>query len=245
MYLICIETSTSQGEIAIFNEQKQRIAFAAWDKETTHSESLTLKYQELLKTSGFDPQKLTDILVSYGPGSFTGLRVGINFAKSLGYSYNIPIHLSSSFRGALIPEVLHKYKNVVLLRPALQNKFYVALYFLDTNNKIVEKVLPETLAPSSFEESFKDVENLNVQTLPRLMDPTLWSDSFLKKVNFLYEPERFEYCLNHLHYLLHPTDSIKLEKSDWKTAYPLYIRASEAEEKMKQGDLKIHKKRIL
>lgn len=241
---MCIETSTAQGELGLFHDS-QPLASRAWGPEATHSEILTVKYQELLAHKNFNPSDLTDILVSYGPGSFTGLRVGLNFAKSLSYTYNIPIHLSSSFRGVLDPELLHSLKNIVILRPALQNKFYLAQYFLDTLGTTVEKVLPETLSPIQIEENFKNAQSLNIQAPARLFDKDLWSDSFFKKVNFVSEPERFNYCLNHLHYFIDPKDKLKLEKSDWKSAYPLYIRASEAEEKMKLGDLKVHKKRIL
>ncbi|MCO5112662.1 MAG: tRNA (adenosine(37)-N6)-threonylcarbamoyltransferase complex dimerization subunit type 1 TsaB [Bdellovibrionaceae bacterium] len=244
MHLLCIETSTTQGEIALFHNQNL-IALSTWDKEYTHSEILTVKYQELLAQNHFEPQLLTDILVSYGPGSFTGLRVGLNFAKSLGYSYQLPIYLSPSFRGVLAPKTLHLLQQVLILRPALQNRFYVAQYFLDTSHTIVEKVLPETLTLAQIEERFKDVERLNVQGPRQLVTATAWSEGFAQKVNFVSEPERFNYCLNHLHYFTHEKDLIKLEKSDWKNAYPLYIRASEAEEKMKLGDLKVHKKRTL
>ena len=208
MHLLCIETSTTQGEIALFHDQ-DLIALSTWDKEHTHSEILTVKYQELLAQNNFDPQLLTDILVSYGPGSFTGLRVGLNFAKSLGYSYQIPIYLSSSFRGALDPKTLHQLQQILILRPALQNRFYVAQYFLDTSHTIVEKVLPETLTLSQIEERFKDVERLNVQGPRQLATATAWSEEFVKKVNFVSEPERFNYCLNHLHYFTHKKDLIK------------------------------------
>lgn len=217
----------------------------SWGGPATHSEVLTAKYEELLLKSGFNPKDLTDILVSHGPGSFTGLRVGLNFAKSLGYSYDLPIHLSSSFRGILDFKTLLKHRNLILIRPALQHRFYVAQYFLDTFDKIVEKVLPQTLTTSQIEKTFESVESLNIQTPYTPALPLLWSESFLEKANFVSYPESFKYCTNHLHLFQNHYDSLIFEKSNWKSAYPLYIRASEAEEKMKTGDLKIHKKRIL
>lgn len=244
MLTLCIETSTPQGELALFTNEDV-LAIAAWGEEHTHSEIITVKYLELLSKNKTDPNSIKQILVSYGPGSFTGIRVSLNFAKSLAYALDIPIYLTSSFRAEVDFEVLKQVKNLTLLRMALKNRFYVAQYFLDTSNKIVEKVLPLALSISEVEELCKSQTSVNVQMPENTASNPLWSDEFLKNINLLPYKATKSLCQNHMHYFQNSDYGLIFEKSDWKSAYPLYIRASEAEEKLRTGELKVHRQRKL
>ena len=90
MNIISIETATDWCGIALFIdcECKEKIQKKIPKK---HSEKLPVFYSKLILNSRFDDDKLDAIAVSIGPGSFTGLRIGLGFAKGLAFSKSIPI----------------------------------------------------------------------------------------------------------------------------------------------------------
>ncbi len=56
-----------------------------------HAEQLPLFYQSLVEKTGLELSELDGIAVSIGPGSFTGLRIGLSFAKGLAFGHNLPL----------------------------------------------------------------------------------------------------------------------------------------------------------
>ena len=90
MNILSIETATDWCGIALFidGECKEKIQKKIPKK---HSEKLPIFYNKLILNSRFDDNKLDAIAVSIGPGSFTGLRIGLGFAKGLAFSKSIPI----------------------------------------------------------------------------------------------------------------------------------------------------------
>ena len=72
----------------ISNEEKKTIH--------SHSEYLAPLIKEILEDNNLRPQDLNQILVVNGPGSFTGIRLGITVAKTLAYTLNIPIKTITS-----------------------------------------------------------------------------------------------------------------------------------------------------
>ena len=90
MNILSIETATDWCGIALFigGECKEKIQKKIPKK---HSEKLPVFYSEVILNSRFDDNELDAIAVSIGPGSFTGLRIGLGFAKGLAFSKSIPI----------------------------------------------------------------------------------------------------------------------------------------------------------
>ena len=90
MNILSIETATDWCGIALFidGECKEKIQKKIPKK---HSEKLPIFYSEVILNSRFDDNELDAIAVSIGPGSFTGLRIGLGFAKGLAFSKSIPI----------------------------------------------------------------------------------------------------------------------------------------------------------
>src|SRR4051812_5424411 len=82
---LAIVTSGSTGSLALGHAQ------VAWTKKAMHSELATVKLSELLNAGGRQLGEITRLAVNIGPGSFTGIRVGINLARSLAYGLGIPV----------------------------------------------------------------------------------------------------------------------------------------------------------
>jgi len=92
MKVLSIETSTLAGGVALMDE-KRLIAEYRLDVVVHHSERILSAIDLLLKESGTRVADLDAIAVSVGPGSFTGLRVGLATAKGLAIGQNKPLVL--------------------------------------------------------------------------------------------------------------------------------------------------------
>lgn len=62
------------------------------DSSLWHSQAVLLMIEELLKKEGKSLQDVTEIEVFKGPGSYTGLRVGVSIANALGFALKIPVN---------------------------------------------------------------------------------------------------------------------------------------------------------
>ncbi len=83
--LLAIETATSICSVALLNGNQTLSEQSALTKQR-HNETLPVILAQLLKQTGTTYQQITQVAVSIGPGSFTGLRVGLSFAKGLSLS---------------------------------------------------------------------------------------------------------------------------------------------------------------
>ncbi|MBS4912722.1 MAG: tRNA (adenosine(37)-N6)-threonylcarbamoyltransferase complex dimerization subunit type 1 TsaB [Veillonella sp.] len=89
MYL-GIETSSAASSVALLNEQGIYNELTV-QAGLTHSEQLVPNIDLLLKQSNVTKADLKGVAVSIGPGSFTGLRIGMGTAKALAYALRIPL----------------------------------------------------------------------------------------------------------------------------------------------------------
>lgn len=89
-YILNIHTST---ETAIINLSKDEAVLGTFINDNTrqHAAFLHISIRELLKTNNIGIKKLSAVGVSAGPGSYTGIRVGLSTAKGLCYALNIPL----------------------------------------------------------------------------------------------------------------------------------------------------------
>jgi tRNA threonylcarbamoyladenosine biosynthesis protein TsaB len=90
MLIITLRTDKPEAEIGIFEDSTQ-IAYFTWEAHRQLAETLHGKLAELLQKNGKTLQDINGIVVFKGPGSFTGLRIGITVANAVAYSLNVPI----------------------------------------------------------------------------------------------------------------------------------------------------------
>ena len=90
-FILNIETATKNCSVAVAKEGVT-IAIKEFAGEGyTHAEKLHVFIEEVLKQSNIQFKDLNAIAVSMGPGSYTGLRIGVSAAKGLCYALNIPL----------------------------------------------------------------------------------------------------------------------------------------------------------
>ena len=88
--ILCLETATTVCSAALFADKKL-LAFRELNEGFTHAENLHLFIKAILEETATDPNQLSAIAVSKGPGSYTGLRIGVSTAKGLAYALSIPL----------------------------------------------------------------------------------------------------------------------------------------------------------
>src|SRR5687768_2031739 len=90
MRVLAIEASTTSGGVAILEEDLLR-ASVSFTTQTLYSQRLLPSVEWLLARCGLKLQDFSGVAVAVGPGSFTGLRIGLSAAKGLAYAGGMPI----------------------------------------------------------------------------------------------------------------------------------------------------------
>ncbi len=82
MKVMGIETSTSKGGVAIVGSGGLRVKYS-WNMVNTHSEEIFFSIDKVLKQAKISLKKIDGFAVSLGPGSFTGIRIGVTITRTL------------------------------------------------------------------------------------------------------------------------------------------------------------------
>ncbi|HSP41213.1 MAG TPA: tRNA (adenosine(37)-N6)-threonylcarbamoyltransferase complex dimerization subunit type 1 TsaB [Gillisia sp.] len=89
--ILCIETATTNCSISLGVDGKLKSLKEENDLNYSHSERLHVLINDILEESGIKLSELDAIAISKGPGSYTGLRIGVSAAKGLCFSLDIPL----------------------------------------------------------------------------------------------------------------------------------------------------------
>ena len=88
--ILCLETATPVCSVAL-NENCCTIALRETEGQNAHSEKITNFIREAMETAKIDYRQLDAVAVSKGPGSYTGLRIGVSTAKGICYAADLPL----------------------------------------------------------------------------------------------------------------------------------------------------------
>ncbi len=88
--ILCLETATPVCSVAL-NDGCCTIALCETEGQNAHSEKITNFIREVMETANIDYHQLDAVAVSKGPGSYTGLRIGVSTAKGICYAANLPL----------------------------------------------------------------------------------------------------------------------------------------------------------
>ncbi|HXX53978.1 MAG TPA: tRNA (adenosine(37)-N6)-threonylcarbamoyltransferase complex dimerization subunit type 1 TsaB [Thermodesulfovibrionales bacterium] len=91
MIILAIETSTMLGGIALMGESEGLIFESRLNVKTAHSERLMTEIDHALKRTGMNISEIDVFGIAIGPGSFTGLRIGLSTVKGFSYATGKPI----------------------------------------------------------------------------------------------------------------------------------------------------------
>ena len=88
--ILCIETGTDICSVGIARDG-ELVSLRESDEGRDHAKKVGVFVDELLRETGISPDELDAVAVGMGPGSYTGLRIGVSFAKGLCYGLGIPL----------------------------------------------------------------------------------------------------------------------------------------------------------
>ncbi len=127
--LLAFDTATPQVTVAL-HDGVEVVAERRSEQAMRHGEQLAPLIEEVLGAAGVDRQALTEIAVGVGPGPFTGLRVGLVTARTLGHVLGVPVHGACSL-DVLAAEAVaggQVATEFVVATDARRKEVYVATY---------------------------------------------------------------------------------------------------------------------
>lgn len=136
--ILFIDTHADIITIALKNNED--LFIKTKESEYSHSIYTVPMIEEIFKENNLNIKDLNKIIVVNGPGSFTGIRIGLSIAKTLAYSLKIDINTISSLTAYLISSDINDNKKAVIE----DNKGYYISAFDKDNNVIVPEFYSET-----------------------------------------------------------------------------------------------------
>lgn len=127
MLVLGIETSSRTSSLALLDEATGLIGEVRIQLNLTQSETLMTNLDFLLKNAGTGLESVDALAVSIGPGSFTGLRVGLSAAKGLAFHRRIPVVPVSTLKAMAQLLVLSGHQICPIIS-SRKNEIYAALY---------------------------------------------------------------------------------------------------------------------
>jgi tRNA threonylcarbamoyladenosine biosynthesis protein TsaB len=148
-YVLNIETSTTNCSVAL----SKNGSVVAYKEDNSlgysHAERLHVYIDEVLQTAKVSIDQLDAIAISKGPGSYTGLRIGVSAAKGLCYALDVPL-ISVPTLEALAHQVDAPKGAVVAMLDARRQEVYSAIF--DDHFSELRATEAEVLTPESYQE---------------------------------------------------------------------------------------------
>ncbi|MCM8568813.1 tRNA (adenosine(37)-N6)-threonylcarbamoyltransferase complex dimerization subunit type 1 TsaB [Gramella jeungdoensis] len=151
--ILCLETATTNCSVGIAQNGELLALKEDNSKGYSHAEKLHVFINEILRETNLTVDDLDAVAVSKGPGSYTGLRIGVSTAKGLCFSLDIPL-ISVPTLDLLAKQLEVKDKAVVVsMLDARRMEVYSAIY--DDELKQLRETKAEVLDENSFQEYLK------------------------------------------------------------------------------------------
>ena len=217
--LLAIETSGILGSVAIADDQRLIVERTLQTTGRRHAQTVVAEVDDILRTCGFAVSDITAVAVSIGPGSFTGLRVGLVFAKTFAWLNQTKLLAVDTLR-AIAQQVPPEIETVTAVVDAQRNELFAATYRWDAECRIrdaINSVHLSTIARLSADHPLigpglqKHRETLHQSHT--LLDESLW------------QPRASSVAVIGRHMVLLGQTSVP------ETLEPVYVRLSYAEEK--------------
>lgn len=149
IYILNIETATKNCSVSLAKDGETILVREIAEQGYSHAEKLHVFIEEILKEANVSVQDLKAIAVSKGPGSYTGLRIGVSTAKGLCYALGIPL-ISVDTLQVLAKKVAIENGLIVPMLDARRMEVYSAVF--DNKHSKIMEVQAEILTEESYAE---------------------------------------------------------------------------------------------
>ena len=147
--ILSIETSTTNCSVSLSKNGETLFLKEDNNINYSHAESLHVFIDDVIKAANIKKEDIAAVAISKGPGSYTGLRIGVSAAKGLSYALNIPL-ISVSTLEALAHQVKVESGVIVAMLDARRMEVYSAIY--NTSHNLLRDIKAEILDENSFSE---------------------------------------------------------------------------------------------
>lgn len=130
MYQLLLDSSNVYLTVGLAKDGKlvDTIFYNAWQRQ---SELMVTEIDNILKRNKIDKKSLDAVVVGIGPGSYTGVRIGVTIAKTIAYALHIKVYAKSS-----LSLLVNEDNPTICLFNARSGRSYFAVYH---NDKVIEK----------------------------------------------------------------------------------------------------------
>jgi len=130
MYKLLLDSSNKFLSVGLSKDGKvvDKICYEAWQRQ---SEMMVTEVDNILKRNGIDKSQLDGVIVGVGPGSYTGVRIGVTIAKTIAYALKIKLYGKSS-----LSLLKHKEIPTICVFNARSGRSYFGVY---QGQKVLEK----------------------------------------------------------------------------------------------------------
>ena len=146
-YILNIETATTNCSVSLSNGGETLVLKEDYNSNFSHAESLHLFIEEVISSANLKPSQIDAVAVSMGPGSYTGLRIGVSSAKGLCFSLDKPL-ISVSTLESLSLQVSIEKGFIVPMLDARRMEIYSAIF--DSNHLQIRDIQAQILDENSF-----------------------------------------------------------------------------------------------
>jgi tRNA threonylcarbamoyladenosine biosynthesis protein TsaB len=155
-YILNIETSTTNCSVSVSKDENILSVVEEDSKQYSHAEQLHIFIEKAIEEADISKQHLDAIAISKGPGSYTGLRIGVSSAKGIAYSLDIPLVSVSTLQS--LAAKAGNYDTIIPMIDARRMEVYTRTFNadLEAQNKVEAKILDKT----SFSELIKKKSRL-------------------------------------------------------------------------------------
>ena len=155
MLILAFETTAKAGSVALLEDNKLLVE-SYQNTGLTHSQTLMVMAEDMLKAAGKSMADVTAVAVAEGPGSFTGVRIGVAAAKGLAWGAELPCYGVSTLESMAL--TLGAYQGYICpVMDARRSQVYNALFYV--NSGVLERVSEDrAIALSDLAEELKSLK---------------------------------------------------------------------------------------
>ena len=146
-YILNIETSTTNCSVSLSNKGETVVLKEDYNSNYSHAERLHIYIDDVLKEADVSLNELDAIAISKGPGSYTGLRIGVSAAKGLCFALDIPLIAIPTLE-SLAHQVSTETGVIVPMLDARRMEVYSGVF--DANHSQIRETQAQILNETSF-----------------------------------------------------------------------------------------------
>lgn len=150
--ILSLETATRNCSVALINSKNGELTIKEqFSEKYSHAEQLNIFIEEVLKSAGKSFSDLEAISISEGPGSYTGLRIGVSTAKGLCYALNVPL-IAVGTLPAMTRGAVNKHPDYSVYVPMIDaRRMEVFTQSFEKTGAHIDELRAEIVEPYSFD----------------------------------------------------------------------------------------------